>query len=182
MHALSNGNISINGQEIHLTSQRDLTKLDWSALGVDYVAECTGKFRTAAQAVQHVTHGKAKRVLISAPSPDAPTFVYKVNSDKLGTSADSKVVSCASCTTNCLAPLAKAIDEAFGIERGFITTVHAATQSQQVLDGYSRKSRRAGRSVMGNIIPATTGAAKAINKVMPHMEGRFSAMAIRVPV
>ena len=182
LSALPNGNLSINGREIVLTSERDLNKLDWAASGVEYVAECTGKFRTTELASKHVTQGKARRVLISAPSPDAPTFVYKVNSHEYATYKGVDVFSCASCTTNCLAPVAKVLDDNFGIAQGFMTTVHASTQSQHVLDGYSKKNKRAGRSVMGNIIPTTTGAAQAISLVLPQLKGKLSGTSIRVPV
>ncbi|THY00328.1 glyceraldehyde 3-phosphate dehydrogenase [Aureobasidium pullulans] len=179
---LPNGNLIVNGREIILHSQRDLYKLDWAASGVDYVAECTGKFKTTDLASIHTTHGKARKVLISAPSPDAPTFVFKVNSHEYDLHRDLSVFSCASCTTNCLAPIAKVIDDNFGIAQGFMTTVHASTQSQHVLDGYSKKNKRAGRSVMGNIIPTTTGAAQAIKIVLPQLKGKLSGTSIRVPV
>lgn len=179
---LPNGNLIVNGREIILHSQRDLYKLDWAASGVDYVAECTGKFKTIDLASIHTTHGKARKVLISAPSPDAPTFVFKVNSHEYDLHRNLSAFSCASCTTNCLAPIAKVIDDNFGIAQGFMTTVHASTQSQHVLDGYSKKNKRAGRSVMGNIIPTTTGAAQAIKIVLPQLKGKLSGTSIRVPV
>lgn len=179
---LPNGNLSVDGREIHLYSERDLYKLDWRVSGAEYVAECTGRFRTTETASIHVSHGKARKVLISAPSPDAPTFVFKVNSHEYESHNDLDVFSCASCTTNCLAPIAKVIDDDFGISQGFMTTVHASTQSQHVLDGYSKKNKRAGRSVMGNIIPTTTGAAQAIKVVLPQLMGKLSGTSIRVPV
>jgi glyceraldehyde 3-phosphate dehydrogenase len=144
IHALSETLITINGYQIALTSERDITKLNWSALGVEYVVECTGKFTRRDLAMQHITHGNAKRVVISAPSSDAPTYVYGVNSEEYVADEDRRVVSCASCTTNCVTPVLKVLHEQFGIEQGFLTTVHAATQSQQVLDGYSKKNRRLG--------------------------------------
>ncbi|THZ80213.1 glyceraldehyde 3-phosphate dehydrogenase, partial [Aureobasidium pullulans] len=125
---------------------------------------------------------EARKVLISAPSPDAPTLVFKVNSHEYDLHRNLSVFSCASCTTNCLAPIAKVIDDNFGIAQGFMTTVHASTQSQHVLDGYSKKNKRAGRSVMGNIIPTTTGAAQAIKIVLPQLKGKLSGTSIRVPV
>lgn len=182
--ALPNGNLSVNGREIHLMSERDLTKLDWQRYGVDYVAECTGKFRSISTAEAHVVHGGAKRVLISAPSPDAPSMVYRVNSEEYTAHRqkdDAVVFSCASCTTNCLAPLLKVLDDGVGIEHGLMTTVHASTQSQHVLDGYSAKDRRSGRSAIGNIIPTTTGASKAIKAVLPHLAGRINGISVRVP-
>ena len=180
--ALPNGNICLNGHEIALISERNLQKIDWNALDVDYVAEGTGKFRSVASASLHVTSGKAKKVLISAPSPDAPTFVYKINSENyVHLNETNSVYSCASCTTNCLAPIAKVLNEEFGIVPGFMTTVHASTQSQHVLDGYSRKDRRSGRSIIGNIIPTTTGAAKALKSVLPCLDGKVSGVSVRVP-
>ena len=127
IHALSDTLITINGRQIVLTSERDLQKLNWSAVGVDYVVECTGKFTKRDLALQHVTYGHAKRVVISAPSSDSPTYVYGVNSDNYRADEDRRVVSCASCTTNCVTPVLKVL------------------QSQQVLDGYSKKNRRLGR-------------------------------------
>lgn len=145
MHALSDTEIVVDGQHITLTSERDLKKLDWSALGAEYVVECTGKFTKREQALDHVTYGGAKRVVISAPSSDSPTFVYGVNSDEYRADEFRRVVSCASCTTNCVTPVLKVLHREFGITQGFLTTVHAATRSQQVLDGYSKKNRRLGK-------------------------------------
>lgn len=182
IHALENGNLSINGQEIALISERNIEKIDWQNLGVEYVAECTGKFRTTAAASGHVSHGGARKVLISAPSSDAPTFVYKVNTDGYSrVASNSTVYSNASCTTNCLAPILKVLDNSFGVNQAFMTTVHASTQSQHVLDGYSKKDRRAGRSIMGNIIPTSTGAAAAISVVLPQLSGKVTGISVRVP-
>lgn len=182
VHGLENGNLSINGQEIALISERNIEKIDWCSLDVEYVAECTGKFRSTAAASAHVKNGKAKKVLISAPSSDAPTFVYKVNTSGYSRVASaSTVYSNASCTTNCLAPILKVLDDAFGINQAFMTTVHASTQSQHVLDGYSKKDRRAGRSIMGNIIPTSTGAAAAISVVLPKLSGKVTGISVRVP-
>ncbi|KAK5096108.1 hypothetical protein LTS08_007714 [Lithohypha guttulata] len=175
------GNLSINGREIALISQRNIEKIEWSALGVEYVAECTGKFRSTALASAHVNHGGAKKVLISAPSPDAPTFVYKVNTSRYSDRTSSVVYSNASCTTNCLAPIMKVLNDSFGVSQALMTTVHASTQSQHVLDGYSKKDRRAGRSIMGNIIPTSTGAAAAISAVLPELEGKVTGISVRVP-
>ncbi|KAK5070335.1 hypothetical protein LTR64_000005 [Lithohypha guttulata] len=175
------GNLSINGREIALISQRNIEKIEWSALGVEYVAECTGKFRSTTLASAHVNHGGAKKVLISAPSPDAPTFVYKVNTSRYSDRTSSVVYSNASCTTNCLAPIMKVLNDSFGVSQALMTTVHASTQSQHVLDGYSKKDRRAGRSIMGNIIPTSTGAAAAISAVLPELEGKVTGISVRVP-
>ncbi|KAF7182015.1 hypothetical protein CNMCM7691_001403 [Aspergillus felis] len=179
IHALSDTLLSINGHQIALTSERSLQNLNWAALGADYVIECTGKFTKHAQALEHITHAHAKRVIISAPSADAPTYVYGVNSDAY--TAEERVISCASCTTNCVTPVLKVLQGHFGIAQGFLTTVHAATRSQQVLDGYSKKNRRLGRSVFDNIIPTTTGAAKAIATVLPELTGKVTGVSIRVP-
>jgi glyceraldehyde 3-phosphate dehydrogenase len=145
IHVLSDTLITINGKQIALTSERDLKKLNWSALGVDYVLECTGKFTKRELALDHVTYGQAKRVLISAPSSDSPTFVYGVNSDDYTPTEDCRVVSNASCTTNCVTPVLKILHSSFGVAQGFLTTIHAATRSQQVLDGYSKKNKRLGK-------------------------------------
>lgn len=145
IHVLSDTLITINGKQIALTSERDLKKLNWSALGVDYVVECTGKFTKRDLALDHVTYGKAKRVLISAPSSDSPTFVYGVNSDDYTPTEDCRVVSNASCTTNCVTPVLKVLQGSFSVAQGFLTTIHAATRSQQVLDGYSKKNKRLGK-------------------------------------
>ncbi|KAL4790912.1 hypothetical protein BDV19DRAFT_381991 [Aspergillus venezuelensis] len=177
----SENSIVLNGNKIHLTSERDLTKLNWASLEVEYVIECTGKFTKREAALAHVTYGGAKRVVISAPSSDSPTFVYGVNSDGYTASEENRVVSCASCTTNCVTPVLKVLEREFGIQQGFLTTVHAATRSQTVLDGYSKKNRRLGRSVFDNIIPTTTGAAKAIATVLPELTGKVTGVSIRVP-
>ncbi|BCS14416.1 hypothetical protein ASPFODRAFT_47725 [Aspergillus luchuensis CBS 106.47] len=172
--------IIIDGSPITLTSERDLKKLKWDALGVDYVLECTGKFTKSHQAIEHITYGKAKRVLISAPS-DSPTFVYGVNSSSYRPTEENLVISNASCTTNCVTPVLKVLHENFGVAQGFLTTIHAATRSQQVLDGYSKKNRRLGRGVFNNIIPTTTGASKAVASVLPELSGKVTGVSIRVP-
>ncbi|KAL2816601.1 hypothetical protein BDW59DRAFT_177349 [Aspergillus cavernicola] len=181
IHALSDSQIIVNGQQIALTSERDLRKLNWSALGAEYVVECTGKFTKRDLALDHITYGNAKRVVISAPSSDSPTYVYGVNADQYRAEDEQRVISCASCTTNCVTPVLKVLQREFGIAQGFLTTVHAATRSQQVLDGYSKKNRRLGRSVFDNIIPTTTGAAKAIATVLPELTGKVTGVSIRVP-
>ncbi|KAL4928113.1 type I glyceraldehyde-3-phosphate dehydrogenase [Aspergillus undulatus] len=181
LHALSESQIMINNSQIALTSERDLKKLDWASLGAEYIVECTGKFTNREAALDHITYGGAKRVVISAPSSDSPTFVYGVNSETYTADEENRVVSCASCTTNCVTPVLKVLDREVGISQGFLTTVHAATRSQQVLDGYSKKNRRLGRSVFDNIIPTTTGAAKAIATVLPELTGKVTGVSIRVP-
>jgi glyceraldehyde 3-phosphate dehydrogenase len=144
IHALSDTLLSINGQPITLVSERNPANLNWAALDAEYVIECTGKFTKRADALTHVTHAHAKRVIISAPSADAPTYVFGVNSDAYVPDEARRVISCASCTTNCVAPVLKVLNGEVGVEQGFLTTVHAATRSQSVLDGYSRKNRRLG--------------------------------------
>ncbi|KAL4733613.1 hypothetical protein BDV11DRAFT_213622 [Aspergillus similis] len=181
IHAISDSQISVNGRPIALTSERDLKKLNWAALGAEYVVECTGKFTKRELAQDHITYGGAKRVVISAPSSDSPTYVYGVNADEYRADEETRVISCASCTTNCVTPVLKVLQREFGIAQGFLTTVHAATKSQTVLDGYSKKNRRLGRSVFDNIIPTTTGAAKAIASVLPELTGKVTGASIRVP-
>ncbi|CAI7677624.1 unnamed protein product [Penicillium manginii] len=181
IQAHSDSLITIDGKRIALTSERDLKQLNWATLGVDYVLECTGKFTKRDLAMDHINCGQAKRVLISAPSSDSPTFVYGVNSDSYTATEDCRVVSNASCTTNCVTPVLKVLDETFGVTQGFLTTIHAATRSQQVLDGYSKKNRRLGRGVFNNIIPTTTGAAKAVASVLPALKGKVTGVSIRVP-
>ncbi|KAJ5887541.1 Glyceraldehyde-3-phosphate dehydrogenase 1 [Penicillium taxi] len=179
--AISDKFISIEGNRIALTSERDLKKLNWASLEVDYVLECTGKFTKKDLALEHITYGQAKRVIISAPSSDSPTFVFGVNHDTYTSNEECRVISNASCTTNCVTPVLKVLHESFGITQGFLTTVHAATRSQQVLDGYSKKNRRLGRQVFNNIIPTSTGAAKAIATVLPQLQGKVTGVSIRVP-
>ncbi|MEO0515483.1 MAG: type I glyceraldehyde-3-phosphate dehydrogenase [Planctomycetota bacterium] len=173
--------IVVNGKKIPSMSKRNPEELGWGDLGVDYVVESTGFFTDYDGAVKHVTAG-AKKTLISAPtkSPDqVPTIVMGVNDDKL--SADAKVVSNASCTTNCLAPMAKVINDEFGIDEGLMTTVHAATATQPTQDGPSKKDWRGGRNAYTNIIPSSTGAAKAVGLALPELKGKLTGMAFRVP-
>jgi glyceraldehyde 3-phosphate dehydrogenase len=152
--AIDEHTLSVQGNIIHLLSERDPSKIDWKAAGAEYVIESTGKFTTTQLAAVHVEMGGAKRVLISAPSKDAPTFVFGVNhSDYLHSKPE--VISCASCTTNCLAPMAKVINDEFGIVQGLMTTVHASTRSQHVLDGYSKRDRRAGTCCIVPRVEAT---------------------------
>ena len=174
-----NGMLVVNGKEIHVFQERDPKAIPWGKAGAEYVVESTGVFTTTEKASAHL-NGGAKKVVISAPSADAPMFVMGVNHDSYDPS--QHVVSNASCTTNCLAPLAKVINEAFGIEQGLMTTVHAITATQKTVDGPSGKLWRDGRGAAQNIIPASTGAAKAVGKVIPELNGKLTGMAFRVPV
>ena len=172
------GNLVVNGKTIRITAEKDPNNLKWDAVNADIVAECTGIFSTLEKAQYHI-NGGAKKVVISAPSADAPMFVMGVNDDEL--KASDTIVSNASCTTNCLAPIAKVIDDNFGLEEGLMTTVHATTATQLTVDGPSRKDWRGGRSALLNVIPASTGAAKAVGKVIPALNGKLTGMAFRVP-
>jgi glyceraldehyde 3-phosphate dehydrogenase len=172
------GQLVVDGNSIRITAERDPKNLQWDAIGATIVAECTGIFTTLDMAQSHIDGG-AKKVVISAPSKDAPMFVMGVNHQDA--KAENLIVSNASCTTNCLAPLAKVLNDAFGIEEALMTTVHAVTATQMTVDGPSRKDYRGGRSAMLNIIPASTGAAKAVTKVIPSLEGKITGMAFRVP-
>ena len=172
------GKLYVNGKHIRTTAEKDPATLKWDEVGVDVVAECTGIFTDLEKAQSHIKGG-AKKVVISAPSPDAPMFVMGVNHTKM-TAADT-IVSNASCTTNCLAPLAKVLNDEFGIVEGLMTTVHATTATQLTVDGPSRKDFRGGRAALLNIIPASTGAAKAVGKVIPELNGKLTGMSMRVP-
>ena len=171
----------VNGKEIQCCSERDPANLPWKDLKVDYVVESTGLFCNHESASKHLAAG-AKRVVISAPakSADIPTFVLGVNEEKYNKDTD-KIVSNASCTTNCLAPIAKVVHDAFGIEEGLMTTVHAMTATQPTVDGPSKKDWRGGRGAASNIIPASTGAAKAVTLCIPDLKGKLTGMAFRVP-
>ena len=170
-------NLVVNGKSIRVTSERDPSKIDWGSSGVDVVAECTGIFTTIEKAQAHIDAG-AKKVAVSAPSKDIPMFVMGVNSDEL--TKDNTIVSNASCTTNCLAPIAKVLHDNFGIKEGLMTTVHAATATQMTVDGPA-KNYRLGRSALNNIIPSSTGAAIAVGKVIPSLNGKLTGMAFRIP-
>jgi glyceraldehyde 3-phosphate dehydrogenase len=172
------GNLIVNGNTIRVTAERNPEDLKWDAVGAEVVLDCTGIFTNLEGAQKHITAG-AKKVAISAPSADAPMFVMGVNHKQI-TAADT-IVSNASCTTNCLAPLAKVIHDKFGIAEGLMTTVHAATATQSTVDGVSRKDYRLGRASLNNIVPASTGAAKAVGKVIPELNGKLTGMAFRIP-
>jgi glyceraldehyde 3-phosphate dehydrogenase len=171
-------NLVVDGQTIRISAERDPAAIGWGALGTDVVAECTGIFTTLEKAQLHIDGG-AKKVVISAPSADAPMFVMGVN--HMDATADQTIVSNASCTTNCLAPIAKVLNDNFGIEEGLMTTVHATTATQFTVDGPSKKDFRGGRSSLINIMPASTGAAKAVTKVIPSLVGKLTGMSFRVP-
>ena len=175
---VKNGNLEVNGNEIRVSAERNPEDLKWDAVNADVVLDCTGIFTNLEGAQKHITAG-AKKVAISAPSADAPMFVMGVNHNEI--TADHTIVSNASCTTNCLAPLAKVINDNFGIAEGLMTTVHAATATQFTVDGPSRKDYRLGRASLNNIVPASTGAAKAVGKVIPELNGKLTGMAFRVP-
>lgn len=175
---VKDGHLVVNGNTVRITAERDPKNIKWDAVGADTVAECTGIFTTLETAQYHIDGG-AKKVVISAPSKDAPMFVMGVNHNEV--KASDTIVSNASCTTNCLAPMAKVLNDAFGIEEALMTTVHATTATQMTVDGPSRKDWRGGRSAMLNIIPASTGAAVAVTKVIPELKGKLTGMAFRVP-
>ncbi|WP_396600919.1 type I glyceraldehyde-3-phosphate dehydrogenase [Algibacter sp. R77976] len=172
------GNLIVNGNTIRVTAERNPEDLKWDAVGADVVLDCTGIFTTLEGAGKHIKAG-AKKVAISAPSADAPMFVMGVNHKDI--TAANTIVSNASCTTNCLAPLAKVIHDKFGIAEGLMTTVHAATATQSTVDGVSKKDYRLGRASLNNIVPASTGAAKAVGKVIPSLNGILTGMAFRIP-
>ncbi len=173
-----NGKLVADGCEVTVFNISDPKEIPWSEVGVDYVLESTGLFTTVEKASQHFVGG-AKKVVISAPSADAPMFVMGVNHETY--TKDMKIVSNASCTTNCLAPLAKVINDNFGIVEGLMTTVHSITATQKTVDGPSKKDWRGGRAAATNIIPSSTGAAKAVGKVIPSLNGRLTGMSFRVP-
>ena len=172
------GNLVVNGKEIKVYNEMDPHNIPWGEIGVEYVLECSGVFTTMEKAQAHIDAG-AKKVIISAPSKDAPMFVMGVNNTEY--KPEMNIVSNASCTTNCLAPLAKVINDNFGIKDGLMTTVHSTTATQKTVDGASKKDWRGGRAAAANIIPSTTGAAKAVGKVIPSLNGKLTGMSFRVP-
>ncbi len=185
VHGVFAGDISVegstlvvNGKKIRLTAEKDPTALKWNEVGAEIVIESTGLFLDDASARAHITAG-AKKVIMSAPSKDStPMFVFGVNCKSY---AGQDIISNASCTTNCLAPVAKVLNDKFGIKRGLMTTVHAATATQKTVDGPSKKDWRGGRGILENIIPSSTGAAKAVGKVLPALNGKLTGMSMRVP-
>ncbi|SFB28635.1 glyceraldehyde 3-phosphate dehydrogenase [Flavobacterium swingsii] len=176
---VKDGKLFVNDKNIRVTAEKDPAVLKWDEVGVDVVAECTGIFTTLETAQAHIKGG-AKKVVISAPSANAPMFVMGVNHEKA--TANDTIVSNASCTTNCLAPLAKVINDNFGIVEGLMTTIHATTATQLTVDGPSKRDFRGGRAALLNVIPASTGAAKAVGKVIPELNGKLTGMSMRVPV
>jgi len=176
--SVDGNNLIVNGKTIRLTAERDPANLAWGDIGADLVIECTGFFLTEETCQKHIDAG-AKKVVQSAPSKDGtPMFVYGVNHS---TYAGQAIISAASCTTNCLAPVAKVLNDKWGIKRGLMTTVHAATATQKTVDGPSQKDWRGGRGILENIIPSSTGAAKAVGVVLPELNGKLTGMAFRVP-
>ena len=175
---VKDNNLVINGNTIRVTAEQDPANLKWDEVGVDVVVECTGRFLTQDLADKHIQAGAKKVVLSAPPKDDIPMFVMGVNHKEY---AGQPIVSNASCTTNCLAPLTKVIHDNFGMVEGLMTTVHAATATQKTVDGPSMKDWRGGRSVFGNIIPSSTGAAKAVTKVIPSLKGKLTGMSFRVP-
>ena len=176
--SVKDGNLIVNDKVIRITAERDPKQISWNSINTDIVAECTGIFTSIDKAQAHIDGG-AKKVVISAPSPDAPMFVMGVNHNDV--KSDDLIVSNASCTTNCLAPVAKVLHDDFGISEALMTTVHATTATQFTVDGPSKKDFRGGRSSLVNIMPASTGAAKAVTKVIPSLVGKITGMAFRVP-
>ncbi|MFA5325192.1 MAG: type I glyceraldehyde-3-phosphate dehydrogenase [Bacteroidales bacterium] len=176
--AVKDGKLVVNGNAIRVTAEKDPANLKWNEIGAEYVVESTGLFLTKEKAQAHISAG-AKRVIMSAPSKDdTPMFVYGVNNKKY---KGEEIVSNASCTTNCLAPIVKVLNDTFGIVEGLMTTVHATTATQKTVDGPSAKDWRGGRAAAANIIPSSTGAAKAVGKVIPEMNGKLTGMSFRVP-
>ncbi|MDR1061449.1 MAG: type I glyceraldehyde-3-phosphate dehydrogenase [Clostridiales bacterium] len=174
----ADGKLVVNGKAVAVFAKKDPSEIPWASAGAEYIVESAGVFTTTEKASAHLKGG-AKKVVISAPSSDAPMFVMGVNQDKY--TKDMQVISNASCTTNCLAPLAKVVHDNFGIVEGLMTTVHATTATQKTVDGPSAKDWRGGRAAAGNIIPSSTGAAKAVGKVIPELNGKLTGMSFRIP-
>ncbi len=172
------GKLVVNGKEVCVYDKMNPEEIPWKECGAEYIVESTGVFTKTEKAMAHINAG-AKKVVISAPSPDAPMFVMGVNNDKY--TSDMQIISNASCTTNCLAPIAKVLHDNFGITDGLMTTVHSTTATQKTVDGPSKKDWRGGRAAAGNIIPSSTGAAKAVGKVIPELNGKLTGMSMRVP-
>jgi len=175
---IKDGNLIVNGSKIRVTAERNPEDLKWDAVGAEIVLDCTGIFTSMSTAQKHITGG-AKKVVISAPSKDVPMFVMGVNHEDV--KASDKIVSNASCTTNCLAPMAKLVNDEFGLVEGLMTTIHATTASQSTVDAPDKKNYRLGRSALNNIIPTSTGAAVAVTEVIPELKGKLTGMAFRVP-
>ena len=178
LKAMNDTTLRLNRKNIAFFAEKEPDAIDWSKAGAEYIIECTGKFTKAEDAIRHLKGG-AKKVIISAPGKGCPTFVMGVNEDKY--TSDMTVVSNASCTTNCLAPLVRVIDDVYGVEEGLMSTVHSTTATQRTVDGPSLKDWRGGRAAAQNIIPSSTGAAKAVGKVIPSLNGKLTGMSFRVP-
>lgn len=185
VHGKANSELKVSGTDLKLNkknvrffAEREPEKINWKDAGAEYIIECTGVFTKIEDASRHLKAG-AKKVIISAPGKGCPTFVMGVNEDKYDPSMN--VVSNASCTTNCLAPLVRVIDDAYGIEEGLMSTIHSTTATQLTVDGISKKDWRGGRAASANIIPSSTGAAKAVGEVLPHLKGKLTGMSFRVP-
>lgn len=171
-------NLKLNRKPVAFFMEKEPENIPWASAGAEYIIDCTGKFTNADDAIRHLKGG-AKKVIISAPGKNCPTFVCGVNEDKYDPSMT--VVSNASCTTNCLAPLVKVIDDVYGVEEGLMSTIHSTTATQLTVDGVSKKDWRGGRAASANIIPSSTGAAKAVGEVLPHLKGKLTGMSFRVP-
>lgn len=175
---VSGDSLKLNNKKVAFFAKMNPEEIDWKSSGAEYIIDCTGKFTNADDAIRHLKGG-AKKVIISAPGKNCPTFVCGVNEDKYDSSMT--VVSNASCTTNCLAPLVKVIDDVYVIEEGLMSTIHSTTATQLTVDGVSKKDWRGGRAASANIIPSSTGAAKAVGEVLPHLKGKLTGMSFRVP-
>lgn len=175
---VSGENLKLNRKPVAFFMEKEPENIPWASAGAEYIIDCTGKFTNADDAIRHLKGG-AKKVIISAPGKNCPTFVCGVNEDKYDPSMT--VVSNASCTTNCLAPLVKVIDDVYGVEEGLMSTIHSTTATQLTVDGVSKKDWRGGRAASANIIPSSTGAAKAVGEVLPHIKGKLTGMSFRVP-